>query len=112
MTQAAPAFLADMDRDVYFIKIHSEQFGEYWAELDEKSNTLKAITQDLIDEQHEGAVQVIVMRPDGTWGDVSRELANVWFGAMLADGSFDPDNVPTLIDEQIPDHAYQYAEAV
>jgi hypothetical protein len=102
---AAPAVAAlqaaFISEDIFFVRIMSERFGPYWTEMDENGNRHAALLADLVSGQHEDAIEILRIRPDGTWGLAGREFARLWFDQLLHDGDFDEEDVPLLISTHL-----------
>lgn len=97
----ASLVLSDEGRDIYFVKIESERFGPYWAEMGEDANSHDAVLKDLIDGQHDDAVEIICVRADGSWAVASEEFALAWLEDLLAHDEFEPECVPALIERHL-----------
>jgi hypothetical protein len=67
--------LAPVAGDLHFVLCDFGRHGTAYVETNPTEASCEAIVRNLIEGQYLHPLRVITLRPDGTWHDVSREIA-------------------------------------
>jgi hypothetical protein len=89
------------DADLHFVLCDFGKLGQAYMETDPHEADRDAIVSGLVSGQYPRPLKVIALQPDGTWRDVSIEIA--WSAMKVATlrGSSLPDGTRDFVAAQI-----------
>ena len=85
---------------VHFVLCDFGRLGRAFVETDPARSGREHITEDILSGELDRPLQVIVLRADGTWRDVSIDLA----GALLDAARRDSDGLTTGARDFVTEH--------
>ena len=89
------------DADVHFVLCDFGRLGQAYVELDPETADRNTIIRDMLAGEYRRPVKVIALRPDGTWRDVSLDVAWAVTKAAAVEGATLPEGARDFVAERL-----------